>query len=88
MSKLWWSEWRDLYFELATLGTSSPWDIPKGGKRIYSDGNFSFTEKEIGGQYDYLEEQLWSFRNGLSDISLHIEVDIPRRRKPKRLTSK
>ena len=63
---LWWAEYREWYFELATLATSAPWDPPKGHKqRIYSDGTFSFREDDIGGQFDYLEEQLWAERRGL-----------------------
>lgn len=58
----WWSEWRNLYFELMTLTTAAPWDAP-GGPRIYSDGDISFTADEIGGNFDEIEEQLWAIRN-------------------------
>lgn len=62
----WWSEWRVLYFELSTLGTAAAWDTPIEAHRIYSDGSRSFHEKEIGGQFDELEEQLWAIRHNLA----------------------
>lgn len=61
----WWSEWRNLYFELMTLSTAAPWDPPKGhAHRVYSDGSRSFREKDIAGNFDCVEEQLWAIRNG------------------------
>ena len=62
----WWSEWRDVYFQLMTLATSAPWDPPKGHKyRVYSDGTRSFRERDIAGNFDEVEEALWALRHGL-----------------------
>lgn len=64
----WWSVHRWWFFSLSTLATSAPWDTPKGKKRVYSDGTFSFHESEIEGNFDELEEALWAFRHGLSNV--------------------
>jgi hypothetical protein len=61
----WWSAYRDWYFNLSTLGTSAPWDTPKGKRRVYTDGDHSFYEKDIAGHYDEIEEQLYAERRGL-----------------------
>lgn len=75
----WWAEWRSVYFELMTLSTAAPWDPPKGHKhRVYSDGDHSFYEKDIAGNFNQVEEALWAFRNGLSDIVYTIEISEPR----------
>jgi len=60
----WWSLHRDWFFTLATLGTASPWDKPKGWA-IYTSGKFSFYESEIDGNFDEVEEQLYAIRNRL-----------------------
>jgi len=60
----WWSAYRDWYFTLSTLGTSAPWDEPKGKRRVYTDGAFSFHESEIAGHFDEIEEALWATRKG------------------------
>ncbi len=69
-----WSEWRAVYFELMTLSTAAPWDTPKGKRRVYTDGDHSFREDEIAGNFDEVEEALWAYRNGLSDIGFTVEV--------------
>ena len=69
------------YFNLSTLGTSAPWDTPKGKKRVYSDGDHSFYEKDIKGNFDELEESLWAYRNGLTDLAYIIEISIPRKKR-------
>lgn len=62
----WWAEWREVYFNLMTLACPlNQWEEPSGYKRIYSDGNFSFRESEIKGNFDEVEEQLWALRNRL-----------------------
>lgn len=62
----WWSEWREVYFTLMTLACPlNQWEEPSGCKRIYSDGNRSFYEKDIAGNFDEVEEALWALRNGL-----------------------
>ncbi len=71
----WWSEYRDAWFQLTTLGTAADWNPPKHHKhRIYTDGTHSFREKDIAGNFDEVEEQLWAYRNGLTDIVFTIEV--------------
>lgn len=70
----WWSEYRDWYFNLLTLGTSAPWDTPKGKRRVYTDGDHSFYEKDIAGNFDCVEEQLWAFRHGLSNVVYEIKI--------------
>lgn len=71
----WWSEWRAVYFELMTLSTTAPWDPPKGHKhRVYGDGNFEFHESEIAGHFDEVEEQLWAFRHGLSNVVFELKI--------------
>lgn len=78
----WWSAYRDWYFALSTLATSAPWDPPKGHRhRVYSDGDFSFHESEIAGNFDELEEALWAFRRGLSDVVFEMTISIPKLRK-------
>lgn len=62
-----------------TLTTAAPWDTKKG-PRVYSDGNFTFREKDIKGNFNEVEEQLWAFRNGLSDIVFEINIRSPKRR--------
>lgn len=63
----WWSEYRDCCFHLSTLTTTAPWDLPKGHKhKIYSDGDRSFREKDIAGNFDEVEEQLWAVRRNLA----------------------
>ena len=69
----WWSEWRAVYFELMTLATASPWEAPPGG-RVYTDGDHTFYEDDIKGNFDEVEEQLWAFRNGLSDLWITITI--------------
>jgi hypothetical protein len=34
----WWESYREVYFQLMTLSTAMPWDLPKGKRRIYSSG--------------------------------------------------
>ncbi len=59
-----------------TLATAAPWDPPKGHKhRVYSDGTHSFRDKDIAGNFDEVEEQLWAFRNGLADIGFVIKIE-------------
>lgn len=63
----WWSEWREVYFQLMTLSTSAPWDPPAGHRhRVYSDGTLSFHESELAGNFDEVEEQLWAIRRDLA----------------------
>jgi hypothetical protein len=61
----WWESYRSVYFALSTLSTAMPWDLPKGKRRIYSSGKYSFDEREISGQYGEIEEALWAIRRGL-----------------------
>ncbi len=61
----WWSEWRDVYFQLMSLSTEHGFHVPKGG-RIWSAGKMAFLNKEIKGHFDELEEQLWAMRQGLA----------------------
>lgn len=60
-----------------TLSTSAPRGTPKGHKnRIYSDGDRSFRERDIAGNFDEVEEALWAFRNGLTDISYVLKINL------------
>ena len=68
----WWSEWREVYFQLSTLGTPD-WEKPEA-QRKYNSGDFTFTHREIDGHDDEIEEQLWAFRRGLTDIAFWIEI--------------
>ncbi len=76
---VWWAIYRDWYFTLSTLGTTAPWDTPKGKRRIYTDGTFSFHESEIAGNFDELEEALWAFHHGLSNIVYTIKINLRKR---------
>lgn len=79
----WWSLYRSWYFTLSTLGTAAPWDPPKGhAHRIYASDDFEFHESEIEGHFDEIEEQLWAYRNGLSNIVFTITV---RPKRPRRV---
>ena len=78
-NRVWWAVYRDWYFSLSTLGTSAPWDTPKGKRRVYTDGTFSFHESEIAGNFDEIEEALFAFRNGLSDVVFEMTIHIPKR---------
>lgn len=51
-----------------TLTTPAPWDLKKGEPVVFSSGGFSFRESEIKGHFDEIEEQLWAFRSGLSNV--------------------
>lgn len=65
----WWSEWRDVYFNLMTLSTPAPWDLPAGAPCVFSSSSegLSFYESDLKGNFDEAEEQLWAIRRGLSD---------------------
>lgn len=77
----WWAQWREVYFKLSTLSCALDQIDAPAHKRIYGSGDFEFLESEIAGHYDEIEEQLWAFRNGLSDIAFTIEIKL--RRKPR-----
>ncbi len=79
----WLGQYRDWYFQLMTLSTAAPWDTPKGKKRVYTDGDHSFYEKDIKGNFDCLEEQLWAFRNGLTDIAFTITIRTQKQSQPR-----
>ena len=82
MKRLWWEEYREAWFKLTTLAAPLDWNPPKGHKaRIYTDGDFAFHESQIKGEFGPVEEQLWAFRNGLSDIVF--EITIPDKRSKK-----
>lgn len=84
MSPCWWSEYRHGCFALTTLSTPAPWDQKKGKPVVFSSGGFSFTMNEIKGHFDEVEEALWAFRNGLSNIVFEIKIS-PRRYRKKHL---
>lgn len=73
-SRLWWRIGLDTGLALMTLGTSAPWDTPKGKPRVYRSDGFEFHESEIKGHYDEIEEALFAFRNGLSDVVFEIKI--------------
>lgn len=75
----WWSDYRRAWFALTTLVT--PWR--RRGPKIYHSGDFRFRAKEIDGHFDEIEEQLWAFRNGLSNIMFTIKISLPRCRRKK-----
>ncbi len=75
----WWRLGLNTGLNLMSLTTAATWDPPKGHKhRVYSDGTFSFRESEIAGNFDCVEEQLWAFRNGLSNIVFALTIKAPR----------
>lgn len=70
----WWSEYRNWYYNLSTLGCAMDQiDAPRH-KRVYSDGDHSFRESDIAGNFDEIEEQLWAFRNGLSNVVYDLKL--------------
>lgn len=76
----WWRIGLDTGLNLMTLTTSAPWDLPGSHKnRIYSDGDRSFHERDIAGNFDEVEEALWAFRNGLTDLSYIITIKMPKK---------
>lgn len=61
----WWSDWREVYWQLTTLGTPD-FDKPEK-RRIYNSGPYSFYARDIDYHDDEIEEQLWAIRRGLAD---------------------
>lgn len=60
----WWSEWREVYFELMKL--ACPVNEWEGKCDIYTDGTHSFKKREVYSNGNEIEEQLWAIRQGLA----------------------
>ncbi len=77
----WWAQWRDVYFQLMTLACGIDMLDAPSHLRVYTDGDHSFMDSDIKGEFECVEEQLWAFRNGLTDIAFTLCVSAPRYRR-------